>query len=215
MKKQEQIKLMNEIKLFPILNFPLIQPGDDVAALIIEHLAAMDERLVTGDVFVIAQKVVSKAEGRMVRLADVVPSAEALRIAKEADKDPRMVQVVLDDSNEVLRVRRGLLVVEQRSGWVCANAGVDRSNVRPDGSDDILTLLPADSDSSAEQIRQRLSELSGVTPAVIISDPRTGLAYRHHWRDHRLCRFAASLESTRVARPLWLRVATQRRVYRR
>ena len=177
MKKQEQIKLMNEIKLFPILNFPLIQPGDDVAALIIEHLAAMDERLVTGDVFVIAQKVVSKAEGRMVRLADVVPSAEALRIAKEADKDPRMVQVVLDDSNEVLRVRRGLLVVEQRSGWVCANAGVDRSNVRPDGSDDILTLLPADSDSSAEQIRQRLSELSGVTPAVIISDSH-GRAWR-------------------------------------
>jgi coenzyme F420-0:L-glutamate ligase/coenzyme F420-1:gamma-L-glutamate ligase len=88
-----------------------------------------------------------------------------------------VVQVVLDDSNEVLRVRRGLLVVEQRSGWVCANAGVDRSNIQPDSESDYLALLPADADASAEAIRARLAELTGVTPAVIINDSH-GRAWR-------------------------------------
>jgi coenzyme F420-0:L-glutamate ligase/coenzyme F420-1:gamma-L-glutamate ligase len=88
-----------------------------------------------------------------------------------------VIQVVLDDSNAVLRVRRGLIVVEQRSGWVCANAGVDRSNVQPDGASEYLALLPADADASAESIRQRLGELTGATPVVIINDSH-GRAWR-------------------------------------
>jgi coenzyme F420-0:L-glutamate ligase/coenzyme F420-1:gamma-L-glutamate ligase len=120
---------MNSLCLFPIPNFPLIHPGDNLAALIVEHLQAIGETLLNGDIIVIAQKVVSKAEGRLVRLTDVEPSAEAVRVAAIVGKDPRHIQVILDDSRELLRVRPGLLVVEQRSGWVCANAGVDRSNV--------------------------------------------------------------------------------------
>ncbi len=168
---------MTSLQLFSIPNFPLVQPGDDVAALIVERLAATGEHLQPGDVLVIAQKIVSKAEGRLVRLADVTASAQAEEIAAQVGKDARVVQVVLDDSNAVLRVRRGLIVVEQRSGWVCANAGVDRSNVAPGPDGDHLALLPWDADASAEAIRARLAELTGVAPAVIINDSH-GRAWR-------------------------------------
>jgi coenzyme F420-0:L-glutamate ligase/coenzyme F420-1:gamma-L-glutamate ligase len=168
---------MSSLQLFPVPDFPLIQPGDDVAALIAARLAAAGAMLAPGDVLVIAQKIVSKAEGRLVRLADVAPSPQAEEIAAVVGKDPRVVQVVLDDSSAVLRVRRGLLVVEQRSGWVCANAGVDRSNVAPAAGSDYLALLPWDADASAAAIRNRLGELTGVTPAVIINDSH-GRAWR-------------------------------------
>ena len=168
---------MTSLQLFPVPNFPLVQPGDDVAALIVERLAATGEHLQPGDVLVIAQKIVSKAEGRLVRLADVTASAQAEEIAAQVGKDARVVQVVLDDSSEVLRVRRGLIVVEQRSGWVCANAGVDRSNVAPETDSDYLALLPWDADASAAAIRARLGELTGVMPAVIINDSH-GRAWR-------------------------------------
>ncbi len=168
---------MAALQFFPVSNLPLIQPGDDLAALIVERLAAEGEQLLDGDVLVIAQKIVSKAEGRLVRLADVTPSSVAEEIAATVGKDPRVVQVVLDDSNAVLRVRRGLLVVEQRSGWVCANAGVDRSNIAPAADSDYLALLPWDADASAAAIRARLGELCGVMPAVIINDSH-GRAWR-------------------------------------
>ena len=148
--------------------------------MIVHHLQASGERLQAGDIVVIAQKVVSKAEGRLVRLNDVEPSQQAHELAATVGKDPRVIQVVLDDSRAILRVRRGLLVVEQRSGWVCANAGVDRSNVQPDGESDYLALLPEDADASAESIRARLAELSGVESprlAVIINDSH-GRAWR-------------------------------------
>ncbi len=168
---------MTSLQLFSVPNFPLVRPGDDVAALIVERLAATGEHLQPGDVLVIAQKIVSKAEGRLVRLADVTASAQAEEIAAQVGKDARVVQVVLDDSSEVLRVRRGLLVVEQRSGWVCANAGVDRSNVAPEAASDYLALLPWDADASAAAIQARLAELTGVAPAVIINDSH-GRAWR-------------------------------------
>lgn len=168
---------MTSMHLFAVPGLPSIQPGDDVAALIADHLAAASESLQPDDILVIAQKIVSKAEGRLVRLADVQATVQAEEIAATVGKEPRVVQVVLDDSNEVLRVRRGLLVVEQRSGWVCANAGVDRSNIQPDSESDYLALLPADADASAEAIRARLAELTGVTPAVIINDSH-GRAWR-------------------------------------
>lgn len=170
---------MTSIELIAIPNFPLIEPGDDVAEQILETLAANGQSLRAGDILVIAQKIVSKAEGRLVRLADVEPSERAQEIAAVTDKDPRAVQVVLDDSNEVIRVRRGLLVAEQRHGWLCANAGVDRSNVAQensgeDGESDVLALLPLNGDASATAIRTRLALLRGQplekAPPVLIND---------------------------------------------
>jgi coenzyme F420-0:L-glutamate ligase / coenzyme F420-1:gamma-L-glutamate ligase len=168
------------MRLFAVPGLPMVKPGDNLPALIVRHLAAGGERLEPGDIIVIAQKVVSKAEGRLVRVNDVAASEQAQELAATVGKDPRVIQVVLDDSRAVLRVRRGLLVVEQRSGWVCANAGVDRSNVQPDGESDYLALLPQDADASAESIRVRLAELSGIEPdalAVIINDSH-GRAWR-------------------------------------
>lgn len=162
--------------LFPVHHFPLIHPGDDLASLIVERLVAQGEQLQPGDILVIAQKIVSKAEGRLVRLDDVQPSAQAREVSDIVGKEPRHVQVILDDTNEILRARRGLLVVEQRSGWVCANAGVDRSNIEPEGGE-TLALLPADSDASAAALRKRLGELTGVSPAIIINDSH-GRAWR-------------------------------------
>jgi coenzyme F420-0:L-glutamate ligase/coenzyme F420-1:gamma-L-glutamate ligase len=165
------------MRLLAVPGLPMIKPGDDLPALIVHHLQAGGERLLAGDIVVIAQKVVSKAEGRLVRLNEVEASEQAHELAATVGKDPRVIQVVLDDSRAILRVRRGLLVVEQRSGWVCANAGVDRSNVQPDGTSEYLALLPADADASAESIRQRLGDLTGATPVVIINDSH-GRAWR-------------------------------------
>ena len=167
---------MSGISLFPVLNFPLIHPGDDLPALIVEHLAAQGETLQPGDILVLAQKIVSKAEGRLVRLDDVTPSAQAREIADLVGKEARHIQVILDDSKEIIRVRRGLFVVEQNSGWICANAGVDRSNIEPEDGE-ILAMLPADADASATTLAARLGALTGVTPAVIINDSH-GRAWR-------------------------------------
>ncbi|MBW7881040.1 MAG: coenzyme F420-0:L-glutamate ligase [Caldilineaceae bacterium] len=165
------------MRLFAVAGLPNVVPGDDLAQLIVDALAASGEALEPGDIVVVAQKIVSKSEGRLVRVADVVPSARAEEIAATVGKDPRVVQVILDDSNEIVRMRRGLLVVEQRSGWVCANAGVDRSNVEAGVESDCLALLPADADASAQALRARLGELTGVLPAVIINDSH-GRAWR-------------------------------------
>jgi coenzyme F420-0:L-glutamate ligase / coenzyme F420-1:gamma-L-glutamate ligase len=168
------------MRLFAVPNLPMIRPGDDLPAMIVGRLNAGGEGLQPGDIVVIAQKVVSKAEGRLVRLNDVQAGAQAHELAGTVGKDPRVIQVVLDDSRELLRVRRGLLVVEQRSGWVCANAGVDRSNVQPDGESDYVALLPEDADASAETIRIQLAALSGLAAgdlAVIINDSH-GRAWR-------------------------------------
>ncbi|RIK41831.1 MAG: coenzyme F420-0:L-glutamate ligase [Chloroflexi bacterium] len=164
--------------LFAIPNLPLIQPGDDLAALICAGLAATGDQIQPGDILVIAQKVVSKAEGRLVRLGDVTPGAKAREIADVVGKDPRIIQVILDDSRSVLRMRRHLFVVEQRSGWVCANAGVDRSNIEPgpDGAE-YLALLPADADASAARLRAAIEQRTGVAPAIIINDSH-GRAWR-------------------------------------
>lgn len=169
------------MNLFTIPNFPLIQPGDDVAALLLECMAASGQSLNAGDIIVMAQKIVSKAEGRLVRLRDVQPGERAQQIAEKTGKDPRVVQVILDDSNAVVRARPGLLVTEQRHGWVCANAGVDRSNIAPDGDEDVLAMLPLDGDASAAAVRARLAELMGVSPdaapPVLINDSH-GRAWR-------------------------------------
>jgi coenzyme F420-0:L-glutamate ligase / coenzyme F420-1:gamma-L-glutamate ligase len=164
---------------------PEVRAGDDLAALI---LAALDgEPLRDGQLVAIAQKAVSKAEGALVALADVRPSARAIELAASAPggeaKDPRAVQVVLDESVEVLRAERGVLICRTRHGFVCANAGVDASNAtapNAGGQDaaETLVLLPRDPDASARRIRARLRELSGARVGVLISDS-FGRAWRH------------------------------------
>jgi coenzyme F420-0:L-glutamate ligase / coenzyme F420-1:gamma-L-glutamate ligase len=157
---------------------PEIEPGTDLANTIAQNLGGT-ERLAGGDVLVIAHKVVSKAEGRMVALGDVEPGERARRLAGELGKDPRHVQVVLDESRAVLRSERGVLISVTRHGFVCANAGVDASNIP--GSDRVV-LLPRDPDASARALRARLRELTGVAPAIVITDS-FGRAWRHGQTD--------------------------------
>ncbi len=154
---------MTRLELIAVAGLPEVRPGDDLGALI-----GSRTRLEAGDVVVVAQKVVSKSEGRVVSLKDVKASQEAVRIASDlvANPDPRMVQVVLDESVRVLRSHR-VLITETRHGFVCANGGVDHSNV---GGEDELTLLPEDPDASAHRLRSRLKELAGVEVGVIVSD---------------------------------------------
>jgi len=151
---------------------PEVQPGDDLGRLGAEawwRLTVEDESLAPqpGDVLVVTQKVVSKAEGRLVRLADVQPRPEAIAFAERWDKDARQVEVVLRESAEVLRMERGLIISRTHHGFVCANAGVDASNIAAEG---VLTLLPEDPDASAARIRERIEEELGVLVAVIVSD---------------------------------------------
>ena len=141
-----------------------MHPGDDLAALLLE---ACPDDLSSGDVLVVAHKVVSKAEGRVRRLRDVEPGARALALAGRLDKDARLVQVVLEESASVLRAERGVLVCETSHGFVCANAGVDRSNT---GSADEVVLLPSDPDGSARALRAAIARASGVRPAIVVSD---------------------------------------------
>jgi coenzyme F420-0:L-glutamate ligase / coenzyme F420-1:gamma-L-glutamate ligase len=163
---------------------PELRAGDDLAALILAALG--DDQLREGQLVAIAQKAVSKVEGALVALADVRASPRAIELAAAApegqEKDPRAVQVVLDESVEVLRAERGVLICRTRHGFVCANAGVDASNVGAGGTEkngsDTLVLLPRDPDSSARRIRARLRELSGARVAVLISDS-FGRAWRH------------------------------------
>jgi coenzyme F420-0:L-glutamate ligase/coenzyme F420-1:gamma-L-glutamate ligase len=152
---------------------PEVRAGDDLAALIAR--AAQEDRLLDTHVVVIAHKVVSKAEGAVVALETVAPSSRARELAAEHGKDPRAVQVVLDESAQVLRAERGVLICRTRHGFVCANAGVDASNAPSPGT---LVLLPADPDASARRIRTRLRELTGRAPAVLISDS-FGRPWRH------------------------------------
>jgi len=153
---------VKRVELIGVEGLPEVQPRDDLGRLITEHAS-----LQPGDVIVVAQKIVSKSEGRLVRLASVTAGDEALRIAPRliANPDPRMVQVVLDESVRVLRSER-VLITETRQGYVCANSGVDHSNV---GSD-TLALLPVDPDASARRLRARIGELAGVDVGVIVSD---------------------------------------------
>jgi coenzyme F420-0:L-glutamate ligase/coenzyme F420-1:gamma-L-glutamate ligase len=152
---------------------PEVRSGDDLAELILASVG--EDELRDGQVVVIAHKVVSKAEGAVAGLAGVVPTARARELAAEQGKDARAVQVVLDQSVEILRAERGVLICRTHHGFVCANAGVDASNA-PD--EDTVILLPTDPDASARRLRARLRELTGTSPAVLITDS-FGRAWRH------------------------------------
>jgi coenzyme F420-0:L-glutamate ligase / coenzyme F420-1:gamma-L-glutamate ligase len=148
------------IAIIPVEGLPEIREGDDLAG----RIAARAE-LENGDVLVVAQKAVSKAEGRIVRLAEVEPSAEARRLA--GDEDPRRLEVILRESKRIVRTRPPLVIAETRHGFVCASAGVDSSNAPEPGT---VVLLPEDPDASAARIRERLRELAGTEVGVVVSD---------------------------------------------
>lgn len=158
------------IELLAIPGLPMVQAGDDLPALLADALGRSELTLQDGDVLVLAQKIVSKAEGRSVVLADVVPSAEATALATEIGKDPRLVQVVLSESARVVRSRPNLIIVQHRLGFVMANAGVDQSNVAPQDGVARALLLPVDPDGSADAIRTALADRFGVKLGVVISD---------------------------------------------
>jgi len=150
--------------------FPRVSPGDDLAGLILESFAGVGISLRAGDVLVLAQKIVSKAEGRLVDLETVEPSAEARELASRVLKDPRMVELVLRESVRVVRALPNVLIVEDRRGMVMANAGIDRSNVVGPGAGEWALLLPENPDASATAIREDIERRAQVAPAVVIND---------------------------------------------
>ncbi len=181
--------MANNVQFMAVPGMPLIWPGDNLAQILVDCLARAEIQLQDGDVLALAQKIVSKSEGQLVNLADVEPSARALELAPQVGKDPRHVEVILRESKEVIWASPGIFVVETHHGYVCANAGVDRSNIdqmmnlrrdvpqfgvieSPETSEAVewLCLLPRDPDFSASQIRTRLKDLTGAEVAVIIND---------------------------------------------
>jgi coenzyme F420-0:L-glutamate ligase/coenzyme F420-1:gamma-L-glutamate ligase len=170
--------MRTSLQLFPLQPFPLVQPGDDVAALILAALAANQLELADGDVLVLAQKIVSKAENRYVALADVEASVQAQELAQRAHKDPRQVELILREAAEVVRVRPGVIIVEHRLGYVHANAGIDKSNIPYDEDAPQVLLLPEDPDASALELKRRLEAESSMDIAIIINDS-AGRAWRN------------------------------------
>lgn len=154
------------VSIFGVEGLPMVRQGDDLAELIVDALRRQGETLRDKDVLVVTQKIVSKAEGRRVKLDEVEPSSFAKHIGETMEKDPRLAEVVLRETARIVGMKGRALIVETRHGHVCANAGVDFSNVE----DGYITLLPLEPDASAREIRERLGEVAGVKPAVIITD---------------------------------------------
>jgi coenzyme F420-0:L-glutamate ligase/coenzyme F420-1:gamma-L-glutamate ligase len=169
---------VSRLTLTALEGIPLVEPGDDLAAHLLEAVAASGEVLRATDVLVVAQKVVSKAEDRYVDLADVTVSDRARALAREVDKDPRLVELILAEAEEVVRYREGVLVVAHRCGFVLANAGIDQSNIQhPEGGERVL-LLPQNADDSARRLRAAIVERSGCEVGVVINDS-LGRAWRN------------------------------------
>ncbi len=165
------------MSLIPLPGLPLVQPGDNLAKLIVRSLADAGLLLDDEHILVVTQKIVSKAENRFVDLKTVQPSPRAVELAKQTQKDPRRVQVILWDTAEVVRARPSVLIVQHRLGFISANAGVDRSNVAEPGRDVVLRL-PANPDESARRLRASLRELTGAAPALLIAD-----SHGRPWRE--------------------------------
>ena len=164
--------------LTSIKGIPLIRQDDDLADIILNSLQESQIDLQDNDVLVLAQKIVSKAEGRMVDLATVTPSQHAITLAKQTDKDARLIELILQESNEVLRTRPGTIIVEHKLGFVCANAGIDHSNVSQDSDEELLLLLPQDPDLSSRKIRDEIQSKTGKRIGVLIIDSH-GRAWRN------------------------------------
>lgn len=155
------------ICIYGLEGIPEVKPGDDLPMLIIEAAEKSNVELMDDDVIVVSQKIVSKAENRIVRLSEITPSEFAISIAEAEGKDPKLVEVILREAKRTVRVKDGHIITETKHGFVCANSGVDKSNVP---GDDAVSLLPLDPDGSARRIRERIREIKGVDVAVIVSD---------------------------------------------
>jgi len=164
-----------KVELFALEGLPDVLPGDDIAELVVLAIRKLGERLQVGDIVVVTQKIVSKSEGRLIRLGDVTPSPFALQWGTANGTDPRVVELVLRESRRVVRMDRGVLIVETHQGLICANAGVDLSNV---AGGEVATLLPIDPDASARRIRAGLHAAAGVEVPVVISD-----TFGRPWRE--------------------------------
>ena len=169
---------MRDLILTALPGIPEVVRGAELAQLLAAAILRAGKTLESGDVVVIAQKIVSKAEGRQVRLAEVMPSPRALELARTVDKDPRLVELMLGESREVLRAKPGVLIVEHRLGFVMASAGIDQSNVPCRDGEEVALLLPADPDESARRIRQGLRAACGVEVGVLIID-----SFGRAWRN--------------------------------
>ena len=167
-----------KISLTALEGIPLIKPGDDLTEIIIKGVQDTSEKILDGDILVIAQKIISKAEDRYVELSSVAPSNMALELAGEVDKDPRYVELVLQESVEVVRKKPGVLIVEHKLGFVHANAGIDQSNIEHSDGDERVLLLPLDPDKSAETLRLEIKKHLNIDVAVIINDS-IGRAWRN------------------------------------
>ncbi len=178
-KEIEKLNSPRQITYTAVDGIPIINAGDDLAAII--HSKTVDQGLNVedGDIFVLAQKIVSKAEGRLVDLRNITPRIRAKLIAGQVEKDPRLIELILRESKQVLRRRKGLIIVEHRNGFVCANAGIDHSNsIGGSDCDNYVLLLPKNPDMSAEKIRIRLEELFSKRLGVLIIDSH-GRAWRN------------------------------------
>jgi coenzyme F420-0:L-glutamate ligase / coenzyme F420-1:gamma-L-glutamate ligase len=173
------------LTLTPLQNIPLIRHGDNLADILLNSIRETGLELQDDDILVVAQKIVSKAEGRMVNLADITPSQHALDLGNQTEKDPRLVELMLRESNEVVRLRKGVIVVEHKLGFICANAGIDHSNVSPlppEGMpgemEEFVLLLPENPDASAKQIREKIKRETNKNMGIMIIDSH-GRAWRN------------------------------------
>lgn len=160
--------MVKKMEVIGLTGFPIVKPGDDLGKLIVKVAKDNGIELENGDIVVVSQKVVSKAENRIFNLKEISPGEEALFLAEISGKNPSLVQLILDESEEVIKVLKGHIITRTKHGIVCANSGVDRSNVA--GSELIVTLLPKNPDKSARIIRERIESLTGKRVAVIITD---------------------------------------------
>ena len=167
--------MTNDVRIIPVTGIPEVRPGDDLAALILGAAQAQALAFEDGDVLVLTQKVVSKAEGRIVALDSIEPGPFALQIAEQWEKDARVVEIVLRESQRIVRMDHGVMICETKHGLICANAGVDSSNVEQLGT---VALLPVDPDASAEALRKKIEAASGVPLAVVMTD-----TFGRPWRE--------------------------------
>lgn len=167
--------MTSDIQLVAVCGLPEVKPGDDLAALIVSASASIGLAFIDGDILIVAQKIVSKSEGRLLDLAAVAPSERAVSIGAVQQRDPRLIEVILRESKSIIRRDAHVLITETHHGFICANAGVDRSNV--DGVD-CVALLPVDPDASARALQNRLHELLGVSMPVIVTD-----TFGRAWRE--------------------------------
>jgi coenzyme F420-0:L-glutamate ligase / coenzyme F420-1:gamma-L-glutamate ligase len=161
---------IQSLSLLAIPDIPLIKPGDDLARILVRSLSKSDIKIKDNDIFAIAQKIISKAEGRIVDLNTVTPSPKAIELAQKTDKDPRQIELVLSESNKIISHKPGVIIVEHHSGIILANAGIDHSNVEGSDGQEVVSLLPEDSNRSARQLKKEIETLCNKNIGIIITD---------------------------------------------